>query len=241
MQLSCSHYNVFCSTTCTSMQPLQCDLHPDVAEHSRGTDYASIWPPPAAATTHRKIQSFVLQFPPHSKPHAIFMQRLHCVLQHRAHIDAAITMRFASTRCRTHQNTMEEPMTRRNERTRSCRAHELPFIACHFTRKNTMFSAPASSPKHSPCNSRAAITVRLALFCTVWLCDVLLCDVLLCDVLLCDVLFCDVLLCDVLFCDVLLCDVLLCDVLFCDVLLCDVLFCDVLLSDVMYCYVIIVM
>ena len=39
---------------------------------------------------------------------------------------------------------------------RSCnrRTHEVPFIvACsHFTRKNTRFRAPASSPKHSPCN-----------------------------------------------------------------------------------------
>ena len=32
--------------------------------------------------------------------------------------------------------------------------HEVPFIAgcSHFTRKNTRFRAPASSPKHSPCN-----------------------------------------------------------------------------------------
>ena len=33
MQQSCSHYNA-------SMQPLQCDLHPHVAEHHGRTDYA---------------------------------------------------------------------------------------------------------------------------------------------------------------------------------------------------------
>ena len=37
---------------------------------------------------------------------------------------------------------------------RTRRTHEVPFIAgcSHFTRKNTRFRAPASSPKHSPCN-----------------------------------------------------------------------------------------
>ena len=52
----------------------------------------------------------------------------------------------------------------RNDRSRTRRTHEVPFIvACsHFTRKNTRFRAPASSPKHSPCNIHAAITMRSA-------------------------------------------------------------------------------
>ena len=52
----------------------------------------------------------------------------------------------------------------RNDRSRTRRTHEVPFIvACsHFTRKNTRFRAPASSPKHSPCNIHAAITMRFA-------------------------------------------------------------------------------
>ena len=51
-----------------------------------------------------------------------------------------------------------------NDRSRTRRTHEVPFIvACsHFTRKNTRFGAPASSPKHSPCNIHAAITMRFA-------------------------------------------------------------------------------
>ena len=51
-----------------------------------------------------------------------------------------------------------------NDRSRTRRTHEVPFIvACsHFTRKNTRFRAPASSPKHSPCNIHAAITLRFA-------------------------------------------------------------------------------
>ena len=52
----------------------------------------------------------------------------------------------------------------RNDPNPNRRTHEVPFIAgcSHFTRKNTRFRAPASSPKQSPCNIHAAITIRLA-------------------------------------------------------------------------------
>ena len=50
----------------------------------------------------------------------------------------------------------------RNDPNRTRRTHEVPFIAgwSHFTRKNASFRAPASSPKESPCNIHAAITMR---------------------------------------------------------------------------------
>ena len=50
----------------------------------------------------------------------------------------------------------------RNDRSRNRRTDEVPFIAgcSHFTRKNTRFRAPASSPQHSPCNIHAAIPMR---------------------------------------------------------------------------------
>ena len=52
----------------------------------------------------------------------------------------------------------------RNDPSRTRRTDEVPFIAgcSHFTRKNTRFRAPASSPKHSPCNIHAVITMRSA-------------------------------------------------------------------------------
>ena len=52
----------------------------------------------------------------------------------------------------------------RNDPSRNRRTDEVPFIAgcSHFTRKNTRFRAPASSPKHSPCNIHAATTLRFA-------------------------------------------------------------------------------
>ena len=51
-----------------------------------------------------------------------------------------------------------------NGSSRTRRTDEVPFIVgcSHFTRKNTRFGAPASSPKHSPCNIHAAITMRFA-------------------------------------------------------------------------------
>jgi len=75
------------------------------------------------------------------------------------HIHAAITMRFASTRCRTPWKNWLRVETARNRLTQ-----ELPFIATssHFKRKNTRFRAPASSPTEAPCNIHAAITIGFA-------------------------------------------------------------------------------
>ena len=59
------------------------------------------------------------------------------------------------------QNTLKE----RNDPIRTRRTDEVPFIvACsHFTRQNTRFRAPASSPQQSPCNIHAAIPMRSAI------------------------------------------------------------------------------
>ena len=52
----------------------------------------------------------------------------------------------------------------RNDRSRNRRTDEVPFIVAssHFTRKNTRFRAPASSPQHSPCNIHATIPMQSA-------------------------------------------------------------------------------
>ena len=78
-----------------------------------------------------------------------------------------------SFRKRIELRTQEQPLVAkhiegtnrvRNDRSRTRRTHEVPFIvACsHFTRKNTRFRAPASSPKHGPRNIHAAIPMRSA-------------------------------------------------------------------------------
>ena len=90
-------------------------------------------------------------------------------------IHAAIPMRSCNQRFknRIDLRTQEQPLVAKhiggtirawNDPSRTRRTDEVPFIAgcSHFTRKNTRFRAPASSPKHSPCNIHAAITMRSA-------------------------------------------------------------------------------
>ena len=96
----------------TVMQPSHCDLQPQIpnrpttthtqthpkqleatvtlrqrlktAEPSQPAAAAHTSCPslPAAAPLHGKTQCFAPRLPPHSKPHATFMQPLHCFLQH---------------------------------------------------------------------------------------------------------------------------------------------------------------
>ena len=87
-----SYYNAFGSTTDASMQQLQCDLLPHVAEHQGRTDS-------------------ILKRPQPHPPHRRYLEIAGC---------------------------------------------------SHLTRKNTTFRAPASSPKHTPCNMNTAITMRFA-------------------------------------------------------------------------------
>ena len=92
--------------------------------------------------------------------HATFMQPFQCDLQPQ----------LQETHRTTHTGTkiLAKPIGGtnrvRNDRSRNRRTHEVPFIvACsHFTRKNTRFCAPASSPQHIPCNIHAAIPMRSA-------------------------------------------------------------------------------
>ena len=162
-----------------------------------------------------------------------------------------------SFRKRIELRTQEQPLVAkhtegtnrvRNDPSRNHRTNEVPFIAgcSHFTRKNTGFRAPASSPKHSPCNIHAAITMAV-LLCSAkshttlhqnqFFSDVLLCSVKSHTTLDQGLFFPDVWLCSVkshttlhqsqFFSDVLLCSVKSHSTLhqsqfFSDVLLCNV-------------------
>ena len=88
-------------------------------------------------------------------------QPFQCNLQPEIQEPHRTTHTDTTTRCKTHR--------RNNSRTKRPQPHPshrrlIPFIVgcSHFTRKNTRFGAPASSPKHSPCNIHAAITMRFA-------------------------------------------------------------------------------
>ena len=80
-----------------------------------------------------------------------------CDLQPQIQEMHRTTRAGTTTRCRTQRRNRNDP-----SRTRG--TQEVPFIAScsHCTRKNTRFRAPASSPKQSPCNIHAAITMRFA-------------------------------------------------------------------------------
>ena len=102
---------------------------------------------PAAATLHGKTQGFVLRLPPHNTQHATFMHPFNAIRNH-------------GFKKRKELRTQEQPLLQNTWKE--------PFIAgcSHFTRKNTRFRAPASFPKHSPCNIHAGQ----------FFCDVLLCS-----------------------------------------------------------------
>ena len=95
--------------------------------------------------------------------HATFMQPFQCDLQPK------IRKHPITTHTETHPKQLQATVTlrqkkRQTDRSRTRRTDEVPFIAAcsHFTRKNTRFRAPASSPQHSPGNIHAAITMRFA-------------------------------------------------------------------------------
>ena len=131
-----------------------------------------------------QLQKRIVTLRMQARCQATLTQPLQCVLQHdvaNPHLSphmatpndnnhAAIPMRSATRDSRNAcndahrtnhslQNTEEEPIRAWNDRSRTRRTHEVPCIAgcSHFTRKNTRFCSPASSPKHSPCNIHAAI------------------------------------------------------------------------------------
>ena len=90
--------------------------------------------------------------------------------QWSSHSNAICNQRFKN---RMELRTQTQPLVAKhiggtiraqNDRSRTRRTDDLPFIVgcSHFTRKNTRFGAPASSPKHSPCTLHAAITMRFA-------------------------------------------------------------------------------
>ena len=105
---------------------------------------------PAAATLHGKTPGFVLRLPPQHKAHATSCSHSNAICHH-------------SFKKRKELRTQEQPLVAkhiegtsrdRNDRSRNRRTDEVPFVAgcSHFTRQNTRFRAPASSPTQSPCN-----------------------------------------------------------------------------------------
>ena len=157
---------------CNIMQLFQCDLLPQLQETHRTTHTGTTTrckthrrnnsrqkrpqpqPPHRRGTFHRRLQPLYTEkhkvscsgFLPNTKP-----------VQHSCSHSNAIC--YHSFKKRIELRTQEQPLVAkhiggtirdRNDRSRNRRTDEVPFIAgcSHFTRKNTRFRAPASSPTH---------------------------------------------------------------------------------------------
>ena len=159
------------------MHPFQCDPQPQlqethrtthtgatiVAKHIEGTKRPQPHPPHTRGTFHRRLQPLYTEkhkvscsgFLPKTKPMQHSCSHSNAICNHS--FKKRIELRTQEQQLL--QNTQKEP----NDRSRTRRTHEVPFIAdCnHFTRKNTRFRAPASSPQDSPCNQRFKKRIEL--------------------------------------------------------------------------------
>ena len=125
-------------------------------------------PPHRRGTFHRRLQPLYTE--KHKVSCSCFLPKTLPMQHSCSHSNAICNHSFKN---RIELRTQEQPLVAKhiggtirawNDPSRTRRTHEVPFIAgcSHFTRKNTRFRAPASSPKHSPCNIHAAITMRSA-------------------------------------------------------------------------------
>ena len=166
----------------TLTQPFQCDLQPRlqethrtthtgttiVAKHIEGTKRPQPQPTHTRGTFHRRLQ------PLYTEKHKVscsgFLPTTHSMQHSCSHSNA---IRNHSFKKRIELRTQEQHRTTivakhiegtKRPQPQPPHTHEVPFIAgcSHFTRKNTRFCAPASSPQHTACNIHAAIPMRSA-------------------------------------------------------------------------------
>ena len=150
-------------TVAAWMQPLQCNLQSSAAKDNSITH--------AAAAPSNLDTAITMHFAvSRGKPAPIYARGNIKSRQWSSHSNAICNQRFKN---RIEPRTQTQPLVAKhiggtiraqNDRSRTRRTDEVPFIVgcSHFTRKNTRFGAPASCPKHSPCNIHAAITMRFA-------------------------------------------------------------------------------
>ena len=170
MQHSCSHSNAICNHSFKNRIELRTQEQPLVAKHIGGTIRA--WNDPSRTRRTDEVPFFAgcSHF---TRKNARFRAPASSPKHSPCNIHAAIPMRSCNQRFknRIELRTPEQPLVAKhiggtirawNDPSRTRRTDEVPFIAgcSHFTRKNTRFRAPASSPKHSPCNIHAAIPMR---------------------------------------------------------------------------------
>ena len=144
--------------------PLHCGKKKRQTDRSRTAAQTRYLSSPAAATLHGKTQGFVLRLPPQNR--ALATSCSHSTMQPSEGTDSKTPYNYARTStpkaAGSHHYTAARKR-RQTDRSRTRRTDEVPFIAgcSHFTRKNTRFRAPASSPNTEPMQHHdAAIPMR---------------------------------------------------------------------------------
>ena len=167
----------------TFMQPLQCDLQPEMPKHPMTTHtqahpkqlQATVTlrqkkndqPTPAApvahtrylssspaVTLHGKTQGFVLRLPPQKIAHATFMQPLQCDLQ------AQIPKHPITTHTQAHPKQLEATVTMRQKK----RPSSLPFLTTSLRHHSPSSSLPfftTSLRHHFPSSPLPFVTTSL--------------------------------------------------------------------------------
>ena len=156
MQHSCSHYNAICNHSFRKHIELRTQEQPLVAKHIEGTNRVRNGPsrnrrtdevPFIAGCSHFTRKNIRFRAPassPQPSPCNIHAANSNAICNH-------------SVKKRIELRTQEQPFLAKhiggtiraqNDPSRTRRTDEVPFIAgcSHFTRKNTRFRAPASSP-----------------------------------------------------------------------------------------------
>ena len=114
-------------------------------------------PPHRRGTFHRRLQPLYTEKPRFRAP-ASSPKQSPCNIMQPFQCDLQAQIPKLPTHTQAHPKQLEATVTLRqkktiNRRSRTRRTDEVPFIVdADFTRKNTRFRAPASSPKQSPCN-----------------------------------------------------------------------------------------
>ena len=171
-QQSCSHSNAICNHSSKNRIELRTQEQPLVAKHIGGTIRA--WNDPSRTRRTDEVP-FIAGCSHFTRKNTRFRAPASSPKHSPCNIHAAIPMRSCnhSFKNRIELRTQEQPLVAKhiggtirawNDPSRTRRTDEVPFIAgcSHFTRKNTRFRAPASSPKHNPCNIHAAIPMQSA-------------------------------------------------------------------------------
>ena len=165
MQHSCSHSNAICNQSFKNRLELRTQEQPLVAKDVEGTSKET-QPQHRRGTFLRRLQRLYTEkntvscssFLPKTLPKKHSCSYSNAIMQPEILESHRTTHTGTTTRCKTHR--------RNNSRMTRPQPHPPHRRATFFRRlqqlntKSTRFRAPASSPKHSPCNIHAAIPMR---------------------------------------------------------------------------------